>query len=279
MIWEQKAERSNIFDNTIRDRPKEWTTRVWREVYKFLPGGNRMANQTDQYVEGKFLHDVDPKDGFPVRECRDARERRILEFLVPIVHSDKPTRVTRTLGNTIFGALNGDRPVDWARIFMDLVNRLVGRAGKSKATPICPFLYDLYESKGLLTEEEETDYRAAQELTRYRITPDRDPDSESEGVIVIIAPASQKPLVAPVNQVKRGNRMKQTYRAPEGSPPVRSRGKGANLIQEAFNRRDPNWRSLNRILNRSHSDRNNRKRKRDPGSANLSTPLSKASNK
>ena len=65
-----------------------------------------MANQTDQYVEGKLLHDVDPKDGFPVRECRDARERRVLEFLVSIVHPDKPTQVTRTLGNTIFGAPN-----------------------------------------------------------------------------------------------------------------------------------------------------------------------------
>ena len=143
------------------------------------------------YVEGKFLHDVDPKDGFPVRECRDARERKVLEFLVPIVHLDKPTRVTRTLGNMIFGALNGDKPVDWARIFMDLVNRLVGRAGKSKPTPICPFFYHLYESKGLLTEEEETNYRTTQELTRYRITPDRDPGSESEGVIVITAPAPQ----------------------------------------------------------------------------------------
>ena len=106
MIREQKAKQSNIFDATIRDRPEEWTRRVWREVYEFLPGGSRMANRTDQYVEGKFLHDVDPKDGFPVRECRDAWERRVLEFLVPIVHLDKPTRVTCTLGNTIFGALN-----------------------------------------------------------------------------------------------------------------------------------------------------------------------------
>ena len=60
-------------------------------------------------MEDKFLHEVDPKDGFPVRECRNARERRVLEFLVPIVHLDKSTRVTRTLGNTIFGALEGDR--------------------------------------------------------------------------------------------------------------------------------------------------------------------------
>ena len=74
------------------------------------------------------------------------------------MYPDKPTLVTRTLGNTIFGALTGDRPVDWAKIFMDLVNRLVGGAGKMKPTPICPFLYHLYESQGLLTEDKETDY-------------------------------------------------------------------------------------------------------------------------
>ena len=50
-----------------------------------------MANRTDQYVEGKFLHEADSKDGFPVRECRDVRECRLLKFLVPIVHLDKPT--------------------------------------------------------------------------------------------------------------------------------------------------------------------------------------------
>ena len=171
---------------------------VWREVYNFLSGGGEMANRTDQYVEGKFLHNVDPKDGFPVRECRDARERRVLEFLVPIVHPNKPTRMTRTLDNTIFGALSSDRSVDWAKIFAELINRLVGGAGKSKPTPICPFLYHLYESKGLLIEEEETDYQAAEELTPYRITPNQDPDSESE-VLRITVPALQQPVVAPVN--------------------------------------------------------------------------------
>ena len=112
MIREQKAERSNIFDGTIRDRPEEWMAGVWKGVHYFLPEGSGMANRTDKFVEGKFIHDVDPKDGFPVRECRDAQERRVLEFLVPIVHPDKSTRMTRTLGNTILFALTGDRPVD-----------------------------------------------------------------------------------------------------------------------------------------------------------------------
>ena len=72
MIREQKMERSNIFDTTICDRLEEWTAGVWREVYNFLPGGGGMANQTDKYMEDKFPHEVDPKDGYPVRECRDA---------------------------------------------------------------------------------------------------------------------------------------------------------------------------------------------------------------
>ena len=119
MIQEHKLERSNIFDTTIRDRPEEWTAGVWREVYNFQPEGGGMANRTDQYVEDKFWSEADPKDGFPVRECRDPKERRLLEFLVPIVHPDKPTRVTRTIGNTIFGAICGERPIDWAIIFME----------------------------------------------------------------------------------------------------------------------------------------------------------------
>ena len=90
-----------------------------------------MANRTDQYVEGKFRSEADSKDGFPIRKCRDPRECKLLEFMVPIEHLDKSTRVTRTIGNTIFGAISRERPVDWAIIFMELVNRLVGGAVSS----------------------------------------------------------------------------------------------------------------------------------------------------
>ena len=113
---------------------------------------------------------------------------------------------------------------------MELVNQLVGRVDKTKPTPICPFFYPLYESKGLLTEDEETDYKAAQELNRYRIIPDRDLESDSE-VLRIAGPEPQR-VVAHVNQVKRGNRLKQTYRAPDGSPPIWSRGEGSQPNSE-----------------------------------------------
>ena len=170
LIREGKLECNNMFDTTIRDRSEEWTAGVWREVYDFQPGGSGLAHRTDLYIEKKFRNDADFKDGFPVRDCRDSRECRLLEFLVPIVHLDKPTRVTRTIGNTIFGALSEDRPVDWGKVLSELIQRLVGAAGKAKPTPICPFLYHLYECKGLLTEEKEIDYTTAKELNRYRIS-------------------------------------------------------------------------------------------------------------
>ena len=214
-----------MFDTTIRDRPEEWTAGIWREVYNFQPGGSGLAHRTNLYIKGKFRNDANPKDEFPVRDYMNSRERRLLEFLVPIVHPDKPTRVTRTIGNTIFGALSGDRPVDWRKVFSELVQRLVGGACKAKSTPICPFLYHLYECKGLLMEEEETDYTTAKELNRYRISPERDEDSDS-GVLCI---TGLEPLraPAPVNQVKRRNRFKKDHQTPEGSPHIRSRGEGS----------------------------------------------------
>ena len=91
--------------------------------------------------------------------------------------------MTITIGNTIFGALDGGRPVDWVVVFRDLAQRLTKEVGNPKPTPICPFLFHLYDSQGLLTKEEDTDYKTAQELVGNRITPDSDsrPRSEDKG--------------------------------------------------------------------------------------------------
>ena len=59
-----------------------------------------------------FSGHVNPKDGYVVVDCKDPRAKRVLEFLVPLLYSKKPTRVTITVENTIFGALSGERPVD-----------------------------------------------------------------------------------------------------------------------------------------------------------------------
>ena len=79
--------------------------------------------------------------------------------------------MTITIGNTIFEVLDGSRSVDWGVVFRDLVQQLTTGVGKPKPTPICPFLFHLYNSQGLLAEDEETDYKIVKKLARYWITP------------------------------------------------------------------------------------------------------------
>lgn len=156
MVWEILKGAPNQFDTTIKCDPSHWIARQWREVYPFRPGGSGLASRKDDFARTKFAHSVDPKDGYPLKDCLIEREKMVLEFLVPILHPEKPNRVTITIGNTIFGALSGEREVDWGKVIGDMVHKLVGGVGKAKGSPLSPFLYHLYKHEGLLTPEEET---------------------------------------------------------------------------------------------------------------------------
>jgi hypothetical protein len=158
---------SNEFDNSIRALPTWWTEEVWREVYNFGTGGGGLVGRKDEYVKDCFKALPNPKDGYDIEDCKDPRHRRLLAFLAPIVYPDKPNRITVTLGNTIFGALIGGRKVNWARIITNLVIQLASRVGKTRASPICPFLYHLYERKELLKLEEERTWKIQEGMMKY----------------------------------------------------------------------------------------------------------------
>ena len=143
MVVELLEDKDNRWHGTVRQAPEKWTAKEWRKVYGFAKEGEGMASRTDRFIEGKFSGEVNPKDGFAVADCKEARARRVLEFLVPLLYPEKPTRVTITVDNTIFGALSGERPVDWGLVVKDLVQRLLSGMGKSKATPICPYIFHL----------------------------------------------------------------------------------------------------------------------------------------
>jgi hypothetical protein len=172
---------SNEFDNSIRATPTWWTEECWREVYNFSTGGGGLAGRKDEYVKDCFQELPSPKDGYAIEDCTDARHRRVLAFLVPILYPEKPNRITVTMGNTIFGALNGGRKVNWARIIVNLVIQLAARVGKSRASPICPFLYHLYERKELLRPEEEKSWKIQEAMMKYGESGSSDEDGSGSG--------------------------------------------------------------------------------------------------
>jgi hypothetical protein len=140
-----------------------------------------LVGRKDEYVKDCFKELPSPKDGYAIEDCMDPRHRRVLAFLVPILSPEKPNRITVTMGNTIFGALNGGRKVNWARIITNLVVQLAARVGKSCASPLYPFLYHLYERKELLLPEEEKSWKIQEAMMKYGESGSSDEDGSGSG--------------------------------------------------------------------------------------------------
>ena len=173
------GDKDNRWEGTVRQAPERWTVKEWRKVYGFGRGGEGMASRTDRYIDGMFSGRVNPKDGYAVADCKDPRVKRVLGFLVPLLYPEKPTRVTITVGNTIFEALSGERPVDWGIVVKDVVQRLLSGMGKSKATPICPYMFHLYHSHELLLPAEKKEYRIHEALLKHNVESEEDEDPTS----------------------------------------------------------------------------------------------------
>jgi hypothetical protein len=118
VLKEFKFARGNQWLNTKKRKPENWTPDTWARVYGFprdIEEG--CAGQKDGLFIGKFRGEVDPKEGLHPANCRNERERRVLEFLIPILNLEKPKRISLTMANTLFGAMSGVRPVNWGYLF------------------------------------------------------------------------------------------------------------------------------------------------------------------
>ena len=100
--------RGHQWDETPRRNPQNWTSDIWCEVYGFKTGIEEgWVGRKDGLFTGKFTGEVDPKEGLHPGKCRNPRERRMLEFMLPILNPEKPKWLTLTVANTLFGALSG----------------------------------------------------------------------------------------------------------------------------------------------------------------------------
>ena len=175
--------------------------------------------RTVKFAVSKFSTYINPKDGHAVADCVDPREWRVLEFVVPIMYPGKPTRITVTLGNTIFGALSTVQKVTWGVSDTRVSRKVSFWVGEGKPSPISPYLFHLYHRFECLIEEEMTMLEAARYMLEFDVTlkaktqpdtVDLDTDQESlnsteQRKLQTITPTSKK---------------KQTYWAANRKAPV-----------------------------------------------------------
>ena len=149
-------------------------------MYEFKTGFKEgWADRKDGLFAGKFTGSVDPKEGVYPGKCKNLRERRMLEFMMPILNPEKPKRVTLTVANTLFGALSGVRPVNWGIIIHDIVEKGIQQIGH-RTSYLTPFILHLYACFGCTKVDEDDKLIAAEEEIRFRIQP-RPADDNEEG--------------------------------------------------------------------------------------------------
>lgn len=162
---------------TVKAELSKWTLDVWRIVYGFARAGEGMATRKEDCTKGKFRTKPHRNDGYKVSDRKDERKMRVLAFLVPILHPEKPKACPANLASTILSSYAGDREVSWSRIIRDLVSELVKAVGSSTSSPLCPFLFHLYQGYEVLLPKEVKIWQVQQEL---RLRGDEDNALEEE---------------------------------------------------------------------------------------------------
>ena len=139
---------------------------------------------------------------------------------MPILYPEKPSRVTMTVGNTIFGALSEVRKVNWGQVLQEVVGKLVSALEKGKPSPISPYLFHLYHRNECLRGGEMEELEVAKKYLEYGVSPETvaqpdvvEVDLERES----LSSAEQQKMAA-----SPSSRRKWTYRSAEGKSPVRN---------------------------------------------------------
>ena len=102
----------------------------------------------------------------------DPRKKRVLEFVIPILYLEKPSRITMTMGNTIFRALSGVREVSWEQVIQEVIGKLVSNLEKGKPSPISPYLFHLYSRFECLRGDEMDELEVAKKYLEYGVSPE-----------------------------------------------------------------------------------------------------------
>ena len=205
MVQEFLQIRCNEWEGTIRREPEQWIVEFQAEVYNFQKEGKTLASRTNKYIDSKFSTSINPKDGHVVSDCVDPRKKRVLEFVIPILYPKKPNRITKIVGNTIFGALSRVWKVSWGQVIQEVVGQLVFNLEKEKPSPISPYLFHLYFGNEFLRKEEMQQLEIAKHCLEYGVGPE----------------AEMQPNVVETESERQSLTSAEQWKILEGSPSCR----------------------------------------------------------
>src|SRR5450759_2963037 len=183
----------DLLEGTKRGKPDQWTIRDVAKAFKTPSDGIEALSRTINRLGGYFAGTIDNKEGWSLAQCTDDRMRQIFAYLVPILHPEKPKRITVQLGSTIVAGLIDNLRVNWAAIILERISRQATNMKGKKSTALSTYLFLLYQAEELLMREEKLQFRTQQSLTRLNIVKlepgvESSSDEESDEETRVISP-------------------------------------------------------------------------------------------
>jgi hypothetical protein len=103
----------------------------------------------------------------------------VLAYLNPILYPKKPERVTMRIASTIVSCLFLGRKTNWARIFLEVMNKQIARTQKTPTSILC-YLVHFYKHQKLPTSDEIVDYESHMEAVEGGDPDQKEADHSDE---------------------------------------------------------------------------------------------------
>jgi hypothetical protein len=171
------------FAKTVRARPKTWNQVDIGTAFKVPRDGDLMLPRGDNRLGPYFKGKIDTKEGWSLDQCTDKDLRRVLDFLNPIFHPEKPRKLTVRLGSTFAAALYQKVEINWASLLLDVMQRQVNNITGRKGVSLSPYLFQFYAAERVLTRAERTMLSVKETHLKYGISsaePEEEDDSSEE---------------------------------------------------------------------------------------------------
>jgi hypothetical protein len=154
LVNEVALQRSIDWPDTIRGKPEKWTRKLLAQKWGLSLEGKdllaRKVNLAEKYFEGR----PSGGDGWKLTDCRHQELREVLEFLISLLNSNKPKRVTVQVASAVVNCLINNKNYSWARIFEERIKNQVLKLQNVRVSFLAAYCLNLYQTEEGTTNQE-----------------------------------------------------------------------------------------------------------------------------
>lgn len=198
----------------VRGQLSKWTKNLIARVYDMSGTGEGMCDPNgrfsgiaDQYFAPNLRM---RRTGWTFSHCTHTEVRRLFEFLNPILHPERPGRISLTVAITVVASLEGRVLIDWALVLHDVIHKLVAILPRIPPfSYVSPYLFHVYDHSGCLSLIKSI--RWADACRRYQHGPKTEPeptavprsDAELVEALSIILDCDREELIQTAKKLKK----------------------------------------------------------------------------